>query len=253
MCNDNDRHSNRLDGDLRNPNSPLYKNATKKKNTQKRHYNMSQLFDQTWLSRYPRPTRVLFDNGSEFKLDFLQLLKDYGIKAVTTSVKNPQSNAILERVHQVIHNMVRTHELKKLVFDAFDPWSQILAQVTFAIRSSYHRILDASPVQLVYQQDMIFNIAHYADWAALTIKKQKQIEMDTERHNKNRITHDYEVGEKVLIKQERVHRKYEWEYEGPYSITQIYTNGTVRIQRNAFTERINIRRLMPYVEQEQLN
>jgi hypothetical protein len=30
---------------------------------------ISQLFNNTWLSRYPRPKRVVFDNGSEFKRD----------------------------------------------------------------------------------------------------------------------------------------------------------------------------------------
>jgi hypothetical protein len=183
-------------------------------------------------------------------LDFLQLLQDYGIKAVTTSVKNPQSNAILERVHQVIHNMVRTQELKQIVFDAFEPWSQILAQTAFAIRSSYHRILEASPAQLVHQRDMILNIAYYADWAAITAKKQKQLDKDNEYQNKQRIAHDYKVGEKVLIKPDGVQRKYEWQYEGPYIITETHTNGTVTIQRNAFTERINIRRLVPFREDQ---
>lgn len=211
---------------------------------------MSQIFDQVWLSRYPRPKRVLFDNGSEFKLDFLQLLQDYGIKAVTTSVKNPQSNSILERVHQVIHNMVRTQELKKLVFDAFEPWNQILAQTAFAIRSSYHRILEASPAQLVYQRDMILNIAYYADWATITAQKQRQINKDNAQENKKRVAHDYKVGEKVLIKPDGVQRKYEWQYEGPYEITEVHTNGTVIIQRNAFTERINIRRLVPFIEEK---
>lgn len=132
---------------------------------------MSQLFDQVCLSQYPCPKRVLLDNGSELKLDFLQLLQDYGIKAVTTSVKNPQSSSILGHVHQVIHNMVRTQEVKKIIFDAFKPWSQILAQAAFAIRTAYHRILEASPAQLVYHRDMILNIAHYADWAAITAQK----------------------------------------------------------------------------------
>ena len=27
---------------------------------------ISRLFEQTWLSRYPRPRKVVFDNGSEF-------------------------------------------------------------------------------------------------------------------------------------------------------------------------------------------
>ena len=37
---------------------------------------VSRLFDQTWLSRYPRPKKVIFDNGSEFKKNFEPLLKD---------------------------------------------------------------------------------------------------------------------------------------------------------------------------------
>ena len=36
---------------------------------------ISRLFDQVWLSRYPRPKKVVFDNGSEFKKDFIPLLK----------------------------------------------------------------------------------------------------------------------------------------------------------------------------------
>ena len=32
---------------------------------------------------------------------------------------------------------------------------------------------------------------------------------------------------------------------GPFRITDVYTNGTVRIQRNNVNERINIQRLEP--------
>ncbi len=35
----------------------------------------------------------------------------YGIKREPTSVKNPQANAILERIHGVLGNMLRTSEL----------------------------------------------------------------------------------------------------------------------------------------------
>ena len=48
-----------------------------------------QLFSQTWLSRYPRPQRVHFDNGSEFKKHFTPLLKDFGIKPKPTSINPP--------------------------------------------------------------------------------------------------------------------------------------------------------------------
>ena len=34
---------------------------------------VSQLFNNTWLARYPRPEKVIYDNGSEFKLWFKNL------------------------------------------------------------------------------------------------------------------------------------------------------------------------------------
>ena len=30
-------------------------------------YRASQLFNNTWISRYPHPHKVVFDRGSEFK------------------------------------------------------------------------------------------------------------------------------------------------------------------------------------------
>ena len=57
---------------------------------------VSQLFNNTWLFRYPRPLKVVFDNGSDFKQDFTPLLKDFDIKPVLTLVKNPQANAPVE-------------------------------------------------------------------------------------------------------------------------------------------------------------
>ncbi len=60
---------------------------------------ISKLVDKTWFSRYPRCQHIIYDNGSEFKLHFEALCDSYGIKRKPTSVKNPQANAILERVH----------------------------------------------------------------------------------------------------------------------------------------------------------
>ena len=69
---------------------------------------ISRLFDQTWLSRYPRPKKIIFDNGSEFKKDFIPLLKDWSIKPVCTTIENPQSNAPIGRIHQVLRQMFLT-------------------------------------------------------------------------------------------------------------------------------------------------
>ena len=74
---------------------------------------VSQMFNNTWLCRYPRQRRVVLDNGSDFKLDLTPLLNYFDIKPVLLSVKNPQSNALVEQVHQVILNMIVTKYFDK--------------------------------------------------------------------------------------------------------------------------------------------
>ena len=36
---------------------------------------ISQIFNEVWLSRYPRPRKVIFENVSEFKRNFTSSLK----------------------------------------------------------------------------------------------------------------------------------------------------------------------------------
>jgi len=119
---------------------------------------IGRLFDQTWLSRYPRPKEVIFDNGSEFKKDFVPLLKDWSIKPKITTIKNPQSNNPVERIHQVLRHMFLTKNLKEQTFDFIDPFGDILASIAWAVRASYNSATDATPAQLVFGRDMMFNI-----------------------------------------------------------------------------------------------
>ena len=69
------------------------------------------LINKTWFCHYPHSQYIVYDNGSEFKLHFETLCDSYGLKRKPTSVKNPQANAILERVHQTIMGMLWTAEI----------------------------------------------------------------------------------------------------------------------------------------------
>ena len=55
------------------------------------------------------------------------LVHDYGIKRKPITVRNPQANAIVERIHQVIANMVRTFELEANYLDVDNPWKGVLS------------------------------------------------------------------------------------------------------------------------------
>ena len=109
-----------------------------------------RLFDSTWLSRYPHPQQVGYDNGSEFKWLFSDLCDNFGLEKKTTTDYNPQANAIIERVHQVLGNALRTFELEKQDLSGEQPFEPFLTAVAYAIRSTYHTTLQATPVRTRY-------------------------------------------------------------------------------------------------------
>ena len=209
---------------------------------------ISQLFNQVWLTRYPRPKEVVFDNGSEFKKDFLPLLKDFAIKPKPTTIKNPQANSPVERIHKVVMNMFTTKNLKGQIFDYVDPWGEILSSIAWAIRASHHSTLGATPAQLVFGRDMIFNMKALINWKAISLKKQMSTDKSNLRENSKRIDYDYTVGQQVYIVRDKPYRKLEGPKLGPFEITEVFTNGNVRIQRGSVNERINIRRLEPHFD-----
>ena len=209
--------------------------------------NVANIVEQTWLSRYPIPQILTYDRGTEFMAEFAEMIEnDYGIKRKGTSVRNPQANAIIERVHQTIGNMIRTFSKESL--DEKDPWSGILAATMLAVRATYHTTLQATPAQLVFGRDALINVKFEANWAFIKQNKQKMIAKNNQRENSSRIDHTYQVNDKVLYKSNMESKYGEDPWKGPYSIVKVNDNGTVRLQFGKFTDVINIRNIKPFRE-----
>ena len=66
------------------------------------------------------------------------MANDYGIPCNSISVRNPQANAIVERVHQTIGNIIRTFKIQEMDLDNENPWEGILSSIMFAIQSMVH-------------------------------------------------------------------------------------------------------------------
>jgi hypothetical protein len=79
-------------------------------------------FDDVWLSRYPIPEYVGFDDGGEYRQIFEELVNNYGIKKNNSTPFNPQSNRIIERVHLTINDALRTADVDYRELDDIDPW-----------------------------------------------------------------------------------------------------------------------------------
>ena len=128
------------------------------------------------------------------------IVEEYGIKKKGITARNPQANAILERIHQVIGNMIKTFKIyDREDLEEKDPWSGILAAIMFGVRATYHTTLEATPSQLVFGRDAILPIQHQADWSYIKNKKQKLINSNNVRENKSRIPHEYQIGDLILL------------------------------------------------------
>ena len=126
---------------------------------------------------------------------------DYGLKRKPITTRNPQSNAIIKRINQNIGNIICTFDVSNIVNN--DPWSGILAATMFVVRATYHRKLQASPMQLVFGWDAILNIKHVADWEHIQKRKQWWINHNNKRGNIRRYNHQYKVGDKILVKRKK--------------------------------------------------
>ena len=208
--------------------------------------SIQDLFHNTWLARYPRPQFIVFDNGGEFKREFKQMCNNYGIIAKPTTSHNPQANSIIERVHKVVNEMLRSFDLEKETLEEDNPFDYFLQSTAWAIRSTYHTTLQATPCQLVFGRDMIHNIAFKANWNRIQKRKQDLIYKSNNKENKSRIPYEYKVGDQVLLETPGILRKLSTSRTGPYPVTKVYNNGTIQIQRGIVSERVNIRRICPF-------
>jgi len=188
---------------------------------------------------------VVFDNGTEFSSEFHELLLSYGIQPKSTTIKNPQSNAIVERVHLTISNSLRAMNLTNRAFDDTTVHG-VLQSIAWSLRTTVYTSLRTSPGQLAFGRDMIIPATYLANWHHIHTRRHKNILYDNARENRQRIDYDYKVGDFVYVLTKAINQNLAPTKQGPFRILTIHTNATVTIRRSArVTERINIRRLFP--------
>ncbi len=144
----------------------------------KESITVAEQVDKYWFCYYPRPKKVIHDHGSEFiGPSFQELIKDvFQITTKPVTVKNPQANSVLERIHQVlaicyVHLNSKNEKSTKTI----PGWAFLML-----LDGQYGQLLipyykQAMPGQLVFGHDMVFNIAHKANWKDIQDQKEKLI------------------------------------------------------------------------------
>jgi hypothetical protein len=213
-------------------------------------------FDQVWLCHYPQPVDCLHDNGTEFvSAEFQELLQSYGIRSKLTTVKNPQANSILECTHQVIGNLLCSSHLIAQDLDTASAQQELLMPVMWAINTTFHTTLKASPAQLAFSRNMILPTSFAANWYTINNHKQTQLQSTTNAKNCKRILHEFRINNKVLIRRD-IGNPYLGKLAKPtqvpfkiIDVQQLPINGTILIQQSPTSvECINICRLLPFFE-----
>ena len=218
-------------------------------------FEAARRMEQAWLYRYPRPVQCIYDPGTEFMAEFGELLDNWSIKKKPTGVRSPEANAVCERMHQTVEDLLRSlchSHPPQNIEEATALIDHILSIVSHALRSTVHRTLQTTPGAAVFNRDMLLDVPYIANWIQLRERKQQKIDNNLRRANSQRINYDYSVGDLVyeLVRRTNdVTQKLETYCRGPYPVDQVHSNGTLTLQRSPNTpnalDRVNIRKLHP--------
>ena len=157
-------------------------------------------FEDGWLSRYPIPARYVHDNGNEFLgLGFNQMLIKNNIQPVPTTVKNPPSNAIVERLHQTL-NIIISISPRQNPPTLFEEVSSMAhrkcASAQFAIRATSHSQHKFSPGQMAFGRHMLLPFSTQVNWDDDILRcKQSLVDTTNIKENNGRRFHDYKIND----------------------------------------------------------
>lgn len=119
--------------------------------------------------------------------------------------------------------MLWTHNLDNHTFDPLNSWGDIIANIDWALRSLTHSTLNATPAQLFFNRDMLFDLKYVPDWETIRKRKYAQMSKDNQKENSKRREFTYRVGSKVVIKRDHLHilRKTKLRKQGRYIVKEV--------------------------------
>ena len=94
------------------------------------------------------PTKILSDNGSEFRSrEFNQLLNQFNIKHIYSTPYKPSSNGLVERSNRTIIQL-----LKGVIVDHNSDWDLVLHRVLITYNNTVHSQINTSPSRMILRE-----------------------------------------------------------------------------------------------------
>jgi transposase InsO family protein len=212
------------------------------------------LYEEIMIN-YGAPHEIITDRGKSFLSAGIQEFERiHGIDHMLTAPYHPQTNGMIERMHAMIK-----HSLTTLTKETPSRWDEFLLQTIFALRTRTHAVTKFSPFFLLYGvhprleydddlappyslltpldelEELEANGEFFArtfeylgqDRAASYARSRSQMEIMRKRGDFNEWSSNpvFEVNDMVKMKNHD-HSKFEFNWRGPYFITDIGHNGT---------------------------
>ena len=177
------------------------------------------------------------------------MLRSLGITTKPRTLKNPQSNAIVKRLHKTMADILRVMLHVDPPHNEPDTTKMIdnaLVTVVHASRCAVNHTMQTSPGAMVFNRDMMINVPLISNLMAIGNRRQHLVDANLRRINAKQINHSYNVGDWVKFVEYSLD-KLDCRTHGPYPIVRVFTNGTVSVQLAPhIQETVNIRKLFPY-------
>ena len=212
------------------------------------------------ICRISCPVICRTDHGSEFQLDFQELLKKYGIIHQMSSPHHPSANGQVERANKTIIDSIRRNMSTEL-----NTWDDHLDRVVYGYNITKQSSTNFSPHFLLYNQDPRLGDPLDAD-ALLAETTTAKLMQDTvqartdQRHdvtkdavrnmvvsqNEQRLSYEkrrpmdpplYETDTYVLIKKHTKSKKLAHAVEGPYMLRAYNSDHTTVLVEDASGKR----------------
>jgi hypothetical protein len=220
---------------------------------------VAKVFYEQIICRYGCPVRLLNDNAKSFTSKIIQsLAKNFNIQLAVTASYRACSNPT-ERMNGSVIQALRT-----LCLDNKKEWTENLAHVAFALRSTYSQSLNFSPFHILFGKSMRlgFDIAIPEDvdhsqsmdefvntlakrlaWIQEEVMQSTRNSQQTNEKYANRKVNPatYNIGEEVLVRNYFItdprSKKLQPLYSGPWVITHKIGQDSFRIQ-NPLTKKV---------------
>ena len=115
----------------------------------------------------------------------------YRILCNSISTRNSRASAIVERVHQIVGDIIQTFNIQEINLGNEKPWEGILLSILFTIWSIMHTTIQHTLSQMVFGRDAILNINQEANRQFIKQRKQVFIKKGNQKENRHWQYHVY--------------------------------------------------------------